>query len=207
MNIIEKFNINVKEWFNENGDSYRRINYPELNSDSVVFDVGGYLGTFTESIYTRYSPNVYLFEPVKIFYDVCDFKFSHLPKIRTFNYGLSSNNRKCKIYGTGDASSTSIIGEEIYDLIYLKDILQVIDDFGIQSIDLLKINIEGEEYNLMERLISNSDVLSRVKNIQIQYHTFIDSAEEKRDRINSILKKSHECDWCYEWVWENWKIK
>ena len=207
MDIREKFDINVKNWFNENCDTYRRINYPELNSDSVVFDVGGYLGTFTESIYTRYSPNVYLFEPVKIFYDVCDFKFSHLPKIRTFNYGLSSGTRKCSIYGSGDASSTNIIGEDLYGLIDLKDIIQVIDDLGIQSIDLLKINIEGEEYNLMERLILNPDVLSRIKNIQIQYHTFIDLAEEKRDMINSLLKNSHECNWCYEWVWENWKIK
>lgn len=207
MDIREKFEINVKDWFNDKGDCYKRINYPELNSSSVVFDIGGYFGTFAESIYTRYSPNIYIFEPVKEFFNVCEFKFSHIDKIKTFNFGLSSSNNRCPIYMSGDASSTTNIGTTNRIMIELRDVIQVIEENDIQEIDLMKINIEGEEYNLMERLITNPEIIKRVKNIQIQYHTFVEFAEEKRNNINSILSETHECEWCYEWVWENWKLK
>lgn len=207
MDIKDIFTESVKKWFDDKGDIYHRINYPELNSDSVVFDVGGYLGTFTESIYTRYGSNIFLFEPVDEFYKACDFKFSHVPKIKTYRFGLSSKNVDCKIYLSGDASSISHIANAKPEIIQLRDILRVIEELNINTIDLIKINIEGEEYNLLEGLISNPDLLKRINNIQVQYHTFIPSARERREYINNILKNTHDCNWCYEWVWENWKLR
>jgi FkbM family methyltransferase len=207
MEIIDKFNISVKEWFNDKGDSYLRLNYPEINENSVVFDVGGYMGSFTDSIYTRYGCNVYVFEPVDEFYNVCNFKFSHLPKINVFKYGLSSKDTQTKIHLAGDASSISSHKSSEIEMIQLRDIIRVIDELSIDSIDLLKINIEGEEYNLMDRLISFPNIMTRIKNIQIQYHTFVDGAEIRRKRIKNILEKTHECNWEYDWVWENWKVR
>lgn len=207
MEINDIFKERVKEWFNNKGDVYHRINYPELNKDSVVFDVGGYMGTFTESIYTRFSCNVHVFEPVKEFYDVCDFKFSHIPNIRVHNYGLSSESKKSQIYLSGDASSITSMEGVNTEIIELREISSVIKDLGVTGIDLLKINIEGEEYNLMERLTSFPQLLSKIKNIQIQYHTFIHRAELRRSRINKSLLNTHECTWSYDWVWENWKLK
>jgi FkbM family methyltransferase len=205
--INDIFKENVKKWFKDKGDVYKRLDYPELNENSVVFDVGGYLGTFAESIYTRYGSNIYLFEPVDEFYHACNFKFNHLSKIRNYKFGLSSNNTISNIYISDDASSITYIDDANIESIELRDIIEVIRELNIDSVDLIKINIEGEEYNLLEKLVSDVDLLKKVKNIQVQYHTFIHDAEERRKSINESLKNTHECTWCYDWVWENWKLK
>lgn len=207
MQITEIFHDSVKKWFSDKGDAYMRIDYPELNSNSLIFDIGGYMGTFTESIYTRYGSNVYLFEPVDQFYKVCDFKFCHIHKITTFNFGLSSIDGSFPIYLAGDASSTSSIEGSLPENVEFKNIVSFIEKMEIDSIDLMKINIEGDEYNLLEKLIINPEVLKKIKNLQIQYHTFIPNAEARRNEINNILKNTHECNWSYDWVWENWKLK
>lgn len=207
MEIKEIFKEEVKKWFDDKGDIYLRTNYPELNSDSLIFDIGGYLGSFTESIYTRYGSNIYLFEPVKEFYKVCEFKFSHLPKIKTFNFGISSVEGIFPIYLSGDGTSTSVIDGSLSENVEVRDIVNFIEKMEIDSIDLMKINIEGDEYSLLERLTSNPGIIKKIKNIQVQYHTFIPDAEIRRNSINSLLKNTHECNWCYDWVWENWKLK
>jgi FkbM family methyltransferase len=205
--INEIFNESVKKWFNDKGDVYKRLDYPELNEDSIIFDVGGYLGTFTESIYTRYRSNIYLFEPVNEFHQACDFKFSHISKIKSYKFGLTNTNKPSKIYILNDATSTTSMEDSVLEIIEMRDVIDVIKQLNIESIDLIKINIEGEEYNLLERLISDGDIINKIKNIQVQYHTFIPDAEERREKINNFLQNTHECTWKYDWVWENWKLK
>ncbi len=205
--ISDIFKDNVKKWFKDKGDVYKRLDYPELNEKSVVFDVGGYLGTFTESIYTRYGSNIHLFEPVDEFHKACDFKFRHISKIKIHKYGLSKDNITSSIYISEDASSITPIDDAAREDIILRNILEVIKELNIDSIDLIKINIEGEEYNLLESLVSDNEIICKVKNIQVQYHTFIPGAEKRREGINELLKNTHECTWCYDWVWENWKLK
>ena len=39
--LKDEFTIEVKKWFADRGDQTLRLEYPELNSDSIVFDVGG----------------------------------------------------------------------------------------------------------------------------------------------------------------------
>ena len=41
--LKDSFYIEVRRWFKDQGDSKLRLNYPKLNKDSIVFDVGGYL--------------------------------------------------------------------------------------------------------------------------------------------------------------------
>ena len=58
--LKDEFTIEVKKWFADHGDQTLRLEYPELNSDSIVFDVGGYSGDFSEAIIERYNCNVTL---------------------------------------------------------------------------------------------------------------------------------------------------
>ena len=41
--------------------------------------------------------------------------------------------------------------------ISIKDITEVIKDFDIEKIDLLKLNIEGSEYDLLEKLLKSGN--------------------------------------------------
>lgn len=41
-------------WATDKGDSTHRLNY-DLDENSIVFDVGGYLGKWAELIYAKYG--------------------------------------------------------------------------------------------------------------------------------------------------------
>ena len=73
--------------------------------------------------------------------------------------------------------------------------------------DLIKINIVGEEYEVLEILLKNN-MISIFKNIQVQFHDFIvDNAKERMIAIQKKLALTHVLTFQYEFVWENWKLK
>ena len=203
------FATEVNRWFLEEGDVYRRLDYPILNENSLVIDLGGYIGSFTESIYSRYNCNVLVFEPVIRFYNICDYKFKHNSKINVYNFGLSGESRECFISVHHDCSTEFMTPDssENSEKSVLKSIKEFVIDNNIESIDLIKINIEGGEYELLEYLVNDPDLIGIIKNIQVQYHTFIENHESRRNNINSKLQNTHSRTWNYDWVWENWEIK
>jgi cellulose biosynthesis protein BcsQ len=76
----------------------------------------------------------------------------------------------------------------------------------IKRIDLMKINIEGCEYNLLECLIGIG-FIKNIKNIQVQFHDFVEDAEKRMMEIQKNLQKTHYLTYQYPFVWENWEIK
>ena len=59
-----------------------------LNENSIVFDLGGYKGDFAAKAYEDHKCNVYVFEPVKSFYERIRNKFQGNNKIKVLNYGI-----------------------------------------------------------------------------------------------------------------------
>ena len=70
---------------------------------------------------------------------------------------------------------------------------------------MIKINIEGSEYDLLEHLIETY-FIANIGNIQVQFHNFIDNAKERMRNIQTNLAKTHKLTYQYEFVWENWKL-
>lgn len=194
-----------KPWFAANGDKTLRLDY-ELSESSVVLDLGGFKGGFTNEIYDRYLCNIHVFEPVISFYKIIENKFQNIPKIIAYPFGLSNEDKLLSISNSGDASSV-FIETEGSEKIVLKSIINFIKDNNIASIDLIKINIEGGEYEVLESLLE-AGMITIFKNLQIQFHDFIiDNAEERMKNIQNQLSKTHEISYQYNFVWENWKIK
>ena len=84
------------------------------------------------------------------------------------------------------------------------DIVQFITEKGIQRIDLMKINIEGEEFNLLPRLLDSS-LVQICRNLQIQFHDFVENSEILRKNMRSELEKTHHMTYDY-FIWENWEL-
>ena len=203
---VHKFE--VARWFRDRGDETLRLDYPELDENSVVFDVGGYKGDFANAIHEKYGCTVYLFEPHPEFFRVCVDRFKMNSRVVPLNFGLSDKNGLFGLSDSADGSSflnpkqPHIEGIECE----VKEILSAIEELGVSEIDLMKINIEGGEYPLLLGLASQS-ALNRVDQYQIQFHNFVDEAESMRDEIVGALSKTHDQTWCYKFVWENWKRK
>ena len=195
---------NIGQWFAVKGNETLRLDY-DLNEDSVIFDVGGYEGNWTNDIFNKYYCNVYIFEPVLSFVEMIKNRFQDNARIKIFDFGLSDSTRNAKISLQNDASSV-IINSENYEVIKLKNVVEFIEENNINSIDIMKINIEGSEYELLNALI-NADKVKMIKNIQVQFHEFVPDAANKMKAIHEKLSKTHEITWQYEFIWENWKLK
>lgn len=192
-------------WFEIKGDQTLRLNY-QLNKESIVFDLGGYKGEFAKVINDKYQSVIHVFEPVPSFYNDIQDTFINNDKVNVYNYGLAGKDSKMKISSSEDGSSIYISSSD-YQIILLKSIVNFIKTNKINQVDLIKINIEGGEYEVLETLLDNN-MISIFKNIQVQFHDFIvDNAKERMNAIQKKLELTHVLTYQYEFVWENWKLK
>lgn len=192
-------------WRKVDGDNSLRIEYP-LDENSIVFDLGGYRGDWTNSIFTKYGSNLFVFEPVELYANEIRKRFIDNNKIKVYSFGISSKEETLEISVNGVASSVFKPNSNQTVPCQLKEAINVLDSLGITSIDLMKINIEGGEYDLLEHLIATKKT-SSIKNIQVQFHDFVDNSEKRMINIQNKLKNTHELTYQYKYIWENWKIK
>jgi len=207
VNILrDEFTIEVVRWFKDKGDEKLRLNYKILNEHSIVFDVGGYLGDFAHDINQKYNCAVYLFEPHPVYWEYCTERFANNEKVISLNYGLSNDDGEFMLSDKVDGSSFHNPNHEFNDGIKckVKEFFSVMRSLNVKNIDLMKINIEGGEYPLLDH-ISKENRFDVAINYQIQFHNFIKNALVMRNDINDALSKTHKQTWCYPFVWENWE--
>ena len=202
-----EFDKAIQRWFRDKGDQTLRLNY-DLNEHSVVFDLGGYEGQWSADIFQRYQCNVYIFEPVKAYHDRIAQRFSGNPLIRPFQFGLADVSKECKI-GIAQDGSSVYIDDTQFEIIQLVSVNEFLENHSIEKIDLMKINIEGGEYDLLEQVLS-SGIIEKIQNIQIQFHDIaeIPNVLERMHMIQHRLTETHTLTFqYYPFVWENWRKK
>lgn len=200
--LREKMNI-VQEWFLKNGDNTFSITH-ELNENSIVIDLGAYKGIWADKIIKKYNPNLFLIEPINEFCEILKEKYKNNQKIIIVNKGISSLCKKEKIFIDNDSSS---VYKESKNFIYVDFITidKLLEVYKINKIDLLQINIEGEEYQLLENILT-SEVINKINCIQVQFHDFIKDADLKRKMIQELfIEKNFKKQYDFPFVWECWK--
>lgn len=194
-----------KKWNQENGDETHRLNY-DLNEKSIVFDIGGYKGEWSEKIFNKYKCSIYIFEPVLEFYNIIKSKFHDNNKIKIFNFGLGPNAESIFIDLAGDGSGYMSENSSLKEQIEIKSLINFLSDSYISKIDLVKINIEAAEFDLLDDIIKHKKA-NIFDNIQVQFHTFIPDCVERREKIRKELSITHGLTYDFTFIWENWKIK
>lgn len=194
----------VGPWFDVDGDNTLRLDYP-LDENSIVFDVGGYLGDWAEPIYDRYKSTIYVFEPVPEFYEKLHNRFANNPRIHVYNFGLSNYTGDAE-FAQLDNQSSAFIQNGNSLKVKMKDIIEFMDEQKIRHVDLMKINIEGGEYDLLNRLVDQKR-LDQFENLQIQFHDFFDDAAQRVAKLRGAFKITHYPTYMFDFVWENWQKK
>jgi FkbM family methyltransferase len=200
----------LHRWFADNGDYTHNINY-QLNENSVVIDLGGYYGLWVDEILKKNNPNVphiILVEPVPEFYNHLVKKYENYEKIKVMNVGVSTDKDETTktLYISNDGSSTNF-SINVNSTIQIKTlpIDKILSDNYINEVDLLQINIEGDEYGLIEYMIE-SNIIEKFKNIQIQFHLGIPNEIERRNNIQkNLISKGFKNKFDYPFVWESWE--
>lgn len=198
---------NFEGWFSSRGDDTLRLNY-RLNKESIIFDVGSYTGEWAEKMANRYGCRIYCFEPIREFYEATVARCSKLPNVQVKNYAIGTQNSSSSMILNGNSSSLVFdsSGSSQTETVNIRSLDSVMDELGISNVDLLKINIEGYEYDLMD-YICGKGMQSKFANLQIQFHLEFPNAEERYSSIASCLEKTHGLTYRFDFIWENWQIK
>jgi FkbM family methyltransferase len=199
-----KHRLMVRKWWANGGDHALRFDY-DLNEESVVLDLGGYKGQWASDLFSRYRCRIFVFEPVRAFAEQIERRFRKNDRIEVLQYGLGGSSKTQTIHICADASST-FGGSSNKEEIRIVDAKDWISERRIGRIDLIKINIEGGEYELLERLIETR-LIEMIENIQVQFHDIAADSRLRMQQIQDHLRTTHEPTYQYEFVWENWARK
>ena len=190
-----------RRWVADRGDETRRLDYP-LTLRSVVLDAGGYKGEWAAAIVAKYGCTVHVFEPVEEFAADARKALARYSSTHVHTFGLAGSTREESFVVAADGSSALRgDGNRRVTLCAAADVLR---ELGVQKVDLIKINIEGGEYELLDHLLDRG-LAERFENFQIQFHDFVPDAAARMDAILDRLSETHEPQWRYPFVWESWR--
>jgi hypothetical protein len=154
----------------------------ELYPEDFVLDIGSYLKEWGNEIVKRYGCSVEYF-------DALDNKAAWI-----FDGKLS--------FG-GAYYYTSMFAEEKTVEYKCVDIAPYLN----KEIRLVKINIEGGEYQLLDYIIEKG-LMNNIVDLQVQFH-LVEGADSEREYelLAKRLSVTHDLTWRYPFCWENWTIK
>lgn len=176
----------------------------DLTPDSVVLDVGGYLGDWADKISRKYGCMVHVLEPVSEFYRGLVNRFAGNPLIKVYNFGLGADNGTAD-FGIQHDSTGEFAGSPKRETVQIRGIEGVMREIG-GDLALLKLNAEGAEWRIVPALIS-SGLISRVSNLQLQWHPVGNGTQELFDVLQRSLSLTHRLTFDNDWVWQNWLKK
>ena len=163
-----------------------------LNEDSIILDIGSNVGNIATFLYDNYRSSIYCFEPHPVCYLFSKKYLKKYPKIKIFNFAISNKQKISKLYLTknllsnGLSSSSSLdinksnIDKKNFIKVKVLNIKDIIKNF--KKIDLIKIDIEGEEYKILPYLIKN------INKIGIVYCEFHKKSLKQTINYKKILK-------------------
>jgi len=192
----------------EEGGELLRLDYP-LEKNSIIIDAGGYIGDFADEITQKFDCKVDVFEPVASYAEKIRERFASNSKVHVIQAGLGGAEKEALITveGLGSSVFDESADDESKEKIKIISTVDYIQSKEYQTIDLMKINIEGGEYELLDSLLDHPDLIRRIKYFQIQFHDFIPDAQNRRTEIQKKLSKTHKQMWNYPFIWESWEIK
>ncbi len=194
----------VRRWYRDGGDKQLRYNY-DLGAADLVFDVGAYEGHFAEEVARRFGSKVEAFEPVGIYAETARRRTAAFPTVNVHEFGLAKIEGESKISIDGLASSRTAVSKQIV-VAQFKNIVEICNTLAPGGISLMKINIEGDEYEILPALM-DANFIPKIRDLQVQFHLFKSGDKARYRAIAARLEKTHELTWRYPFIWENWKLK
>lgn len=175
--------------------------YPDAVS-GLVLDFGGYSGGFALRCERELKAKVFCYEPVPQFQDQILKSLPRDSKIELRRHGVSAATRKAAFDLNGEATSE---GAQTQAAVFVE--LQAIEDIlardAPQGVSLMAMNIEGAEYEVLEKLIETG-LINKVRHLRVHFHLSIPQARERYEKIATQLSATHALTWRYPFIWESW---
>lgn len=164
-----------------------------LNSKSIIYSFGiGEDISFDKSIIEKFQCSVFGFDPTPK--SIQWISKQVLPKgFRFYEYGIDTVSGTVKFYlpKNPEYVSGSIIAhsnvttEQTID-VQMKSFQDIVSELGHTKIDVLKMDIEGSEYNVIESILKSKVVINQ---ILIEFHDrFVTHGERRTKNAIGLLK-------------------
>ena len=184
-----RYLINIFDFFTQK--KIFNVIHKELGSKLPVFvDVGSHMGEYIIQLLKKFNvEKIYAFEPSPTIFKKLSENVKNIRNIKTYNVGVGHLNIKQILHENIESSSSSInplnINSKYYkkkffilNFLNLKKISRPVEieviklenflnDKKIDSIDLLKIDTEGSEFNVLKGLNKS---INKVKLIHLEHH-------------------------------------
>ena len=189
--------------FTRDGHDQILLSSLRISSTSVVVDCGGYIGEFASKVSAKANCEIHIFEPVPAFVEVLKDRFRENNRVKIHAYALGSESRELRLILGGEATSEFLSGQSVNCVMKSIDRTPIVD---IPHIDLFAVNIEGGEYELIPALFE-AHILPKVSHILVQFHRSGPNYAVRRQECRELLKLTHIQEWCYDYVWESWRLR
>ena len=156
-----------------------------LNHDRELtvlsFGIGEDL-SFSEDVIHRLNAQVYAFDPTpRSSTYVANHELANNERFHFFPYGISRETKtekfylpKVKEYVSCSTHHHDSVGEDYYE-VEMHSFSQIIDDLKISEIDILKMDIEGSEFDVMDLILSSGISIHQI-GIELHDHLFSDGS-------------------------------
>ena len=150
-----------------------------INKDSVVVDLGAHIGLYSSRV-APYCKKVYAYEAVRENY-IQGLKNVEGKNIDFFNIAVWSICGQMPYSGDGNVLKIGE-GQKMTETITLEKILE-----NIEKCDLIKIDIEGCEYEVL--LFTPDSVFKKIKSIYLELHPHI--IPNKNEEVVKLLERNN----------------
>ena len=152
-----------------------------LDKSCVCIDCGANIGKISE-LFAKCGASVYAFEPNPLCFDALEKIVKKYPNINLIKKGVCNKNCTLKMYHNDltnydsefFSQSSSIcatkdnINTQNYTEIECIDLCEFIENLN-KPIDILKMDIEGAEFDILEKMI-NKGLYKNIKHILVETH-------------------------------------
>ncbi len=189
----------ARTWIALDGDARirRRLKVPR---GGLVLDVGAYEGEFAAHARSVLDARVIAIEPIPEFTSALRQRFAGDDFVTVVPVALGRSNGLIDLQVAGDGSSAWVEGESSVE-VPLVDAAEIVGD---RQVDLLKMNAEGAEFDVLDRLVETGQI-RQVQTILVQFHKFVPDAQTLRSDLRRRLQSTHQCVVNVPWVWELWR--
>lgn len=159
----------------------------KIKNDDIIIDIGAHIGLF--ALYaSQFCKNgrIYCFEPMKENFEMLEtnLKLNSITNVFPVNTAVSTDAGNVIIYLSDDESGHSmhVTGSERRE-VAATSLKNIIDENKIERCDFVKIDCEGEEYEIINSL--PLEYFLKIKKMIIEYHF----ADIKPQLIENLIKK------------------
>ena len=160
-----------------------------LDASSTVLDLGSHSGGFAQAMASRFRCDTFCVEPNPALYQV----LAANPAVSAFNLAVTSRPGSACFYVTENSECSSLIPPKISKTVAeiecqgvtLEALLETI---GSKQIDVLKMDIEGQELELLASL--GDAALDHINQLSVEFHESIGIGTTK-DVLRTINHLKH----------------